>query len=140
MYKRQPDFNAEILRTSSSNGMAYSDRDDDGLRRLIYYLPVQDYPWKIVIEVPFSSVLVQTTKLSYPLTLLLLAVGAIGIVFLLAISSRMTLPLGLLAAATEKITEGNLADPVDIDGPDEVGRLGEAFERCLLYTSPSPRD
>ena len=125
----QPDFNAEILRTSSSNGMAYSDRDDDGLRRLIYYLPVQDYPWKIVIEVPFSSVLVQTTKLSYPLTLLLLAVGAIGIVFLLAISSRMTLPLGLLAAATEKITEGNLADPVDIDGPDEVGRLGEAFER-----------
>ena len=125
----QPDFNAEILRTSSSNGMAYSDRDDDGLRRLIYYLPVQDYPWKIVIEVPFSSVLVQTTKLSTPLTLLLLAVGAIGIVFLLAISSRMTLPLGLLAAATEKITEGNLADPVDIDGPDEVGRLGEAFER-----------
>ncbi len=125
----QPDFKAETLTTSSSTGLAYSDRDDDGLRRLIYYLPVKDYPWKIVIEVPYSSVLVQTTEISGPLTLLLLAVGAIGILLLLAISSRLTLPLGLLAAATEKITEGNLSDTVDIDGPDEVGRLGEAFER-----------
>ena len=125
----QPDLTAEILTISSSNGRAYRDRDNDGLSSLIYYLPVDDYPWKIVIVVPQSAVLFQATKISYPLTLLLLSVGAIGIVFLLAISRRLTLPLGLLAAATEKITAGNLADPVDIGGPDEVGRLGEAFER-----------
>ena len=125
----QPDVNAETLTTSLSNGRAYRDRDEAGLSRLIYYLPVEDYSWKIVIVVPFSAVLVQTTKILGPFTLLLLAVGAIAIVFLLAISRRLTLPLGLLATATEKITAGHLADPVDIDGPDEVGRLGEAFER-----------
>ena len=128
----KPDLNAESIENLKSKGVTYRDRNKEGLTRFTFYLPVEEYPWKIIIVVPLSAVLVQATEISFPLTLLLLVFGVIGLVVLLAISRRLTLPLGLLASASEKISEGNLSESVAIEGPDEVGRLGEAFERMRI--------
>ena len=123
---------ADELSTTSLNGHAYEDQAADGSTRLVYYLPVEANSWNVVIEVPRSAVLTQAAQISAEIALLLLAGGALGIVFLLMISRRLTRPLGALAAATEKITAGKLGEPVLISGADEVGRLGEAFERMRV--------
>ena len=128
----RPATDADELSTTSPNGHAYEDRAADGSTRLVYYLPVEGYPWNVVIVVPGSAVLTQAAQISFPLALLLLAGGALGIVFLLMISRRLTRPLGALAAATEQIIAGKLGEPVLISGADEVGRLGEAFERMRV--------
>ena len=128
----QPASDVEALPTSSLGSHAYEDRAADGSTRLVYYLPVGEYPWNVVIIVPDSAVWTQATQISFPLALMLLAGGALGIIFLLMISQRLTRPLGALAAATEQITAGELGNPVLISGADEVGRLGEAFERMRV--------
>ncbi len=128
----RPASDAQALPTTSVSGHAYQDQASDGSGRLVYYLPVEGHPWNVVIVVPVSAVLTQATRISFPLALLLLAGGVLGIVFLLMISRHLTRPLGALATATEQITAGKLDEPVRISGADEVGRLGEAFERMRV--------
>ncbi|MBI2873620.1 MAG: sensor N-terminal transmembrane domain-containing protein [Firmicutes bacterium] len=58
--------------------------------------------------------------------------GASGIIVMLAtigIGQYLTAPLGRLTRAAERLGAGNLAERVDIRRRNEVGRLGEAFNR-----------
>ncbi len=128
----RPATDVEELPTTSPNSRAYQERSVDGTAQLVYRLSVEGHPWNVVIEVPVSMVMKQATEISFPHVRLLVAVGALGIVFLLMISRRLTRPLGALAAATEQIIAGRLGEPVLISGADEVGRLGEAFERMRV--------
>jgi len=119
----------EILETAVANGMAYRDRAPGNTRQLVYYLPVDGFPWAIAILTPNEVVLAQATQITTPLIGLLIAVGVLGTAAILLLTSRITSPLETLARATATIAQGDFNRPVKVEGDDEVGRLGVAFER-----------
>ena len=65
---------------------------------------------------------------------------AITTVFAFFLSSRITKPLRKLRTQALKVSKGDYAQVVPVNSRDEIGELSRAFNTCLLYTSPSPRD
>ncbi|MBS3907090.1 MAG: HAMP domain-containing protein [Syntrophaceae bacterium] len=74
--------------------------------------------------------------------ILIVALGVIGIGFLFTlIFTRILLkPIDDLASATEKITEGNLSQTVQIRSRDEIGDLARAFNQMTLQLKDSRND
>jgi len=115
--------------TTVLRGWAYESRNPrDNTRQLIYYLPVEGYPWAVVIRLPHEVVLAQATQVATPLLLLQALLGG-GLVIVIPLVTRwLTRPLTHLAAAADRIAEGDLTQPVRVPGNDEVARVGDAFE------------
>jgi PAS domain S-box-containing protein len=100
----------------------------DNTRELVYYLPVEGYPWAVVIRLPYEVVLEQATQIATPLLFLQILLGG-GLVIVIPLFTRwLTRPLTQLATAADRIAEGELAQPVRVLGDDEVARVGDAFE------------
>lgn len=110
-------------------GWAYESLSpEDNTRELVYYLPVEGYPWAVVIRLPYEVVLEQATQIATPLLLLQVLLGG-GLVIIIPLVTRwLTLPLTQLAVAADRIAEGDLTQPVQVPGDDEVARVGDAFE------------
>jgi len=110
-------------------GWAYESLNSrDNTRELVFYLPVEGYPWAIVVRLPYKVVLEQATQIATPLLLLQTLLGG-GLVIIIPLFTRwLTRPLTQLAAAADRIAEGELSQPVRVPGDDEVGRVGDAFE------------
>lgn len=110
-------------------GWAYESRNPmDNTRQLVYYLPVEGYPWAVVIRLPYEVVLEQATQVATPLLILQILLGGGLVVVIPLATSWLTRPLKQLAAAADHIAEGDLTRPVHVPGSDEVARVGDAFE------------
>ena len=84
----------------------------------------------VVLAIPQSSVAAAAAGELVPR--LLLAGGAAllaAMLLVLLVSRSLTRPLGQLAAAAEDIAAGHYSRRVGIRGPDEIGKLGAAFDR-----------
>jgi PAS domain S-box-containing protein len=110
-------------------GCAYESRSpENATRELVYYLDVEGYPWAVVIRLPYEVVLEQATQIATPLILLQFLLGG-GLVIVIPLVTRLvTRPLTQLAAAADRIAEGDLTRAVQVPGDDEVARVGDAFE------------
>jgi PAS domain S-box-containing protein len=113
-----------------SNGQAYESRNPrDNTRQLVYYLPVEGYPsWAVVIRLPYEVVLEQTRQIATPLLFIQVLLGGVLVVVIPLVTGWLTRPLKQLAAAAGRIAEGDLKQPVQVSGNDEVAQVGEAFE------------
>ncbi len=128
-----PTFSLETLATPVETGLpeatAYEDKDFAGRRRLVLYYPAPGHDWSVVVTVPNSWVLTVATQISQPIVLILLLIGLIGLLLVSLIATQVTRPAEALALAAQRISEGRLDLPVVIEGEDEIGRAGLAFER-----------
>jgi len=102
----------------------------DNTRQLVYYLPMKEYgyPWAVVIRLPYEVALEQATQIAAPLLFLQVLLGGGLVVVIPFVTSWLTRPLTQLAAAADRIAEGDLTQPVGVPGDDEVARVGDAFE------------
>lgn len=115
--------------SSMPPGWAYESRNPkDNTRQLVYYLPVEGYTWAVVIRLPYEVVLEQATKVATPLLLLQALLGGGLVIIIPLVTSWLTRPLQQLATAAGRIAEGDLTQPVQVPGSDEVARVGDAFE------------
>ncbi len=127
------DTNSTRRRTfDTPQGEAYEDYDLADQRQLVYYLPVQGYPWATVVTVPHEVILAQAAQISTPLVILLALMGVIASAILPLITARLTQPVQELARAASSIAHGELDSQVEVSGEDEVGRLGIAFEQMRI--------
>jgi len=124
---------------SALRGWAYESRDpQDNTRQLVYYLPVEGYPWGVIICLPYDMVLEQARQIATPLLGLQILLGGGLVVIISLVTNWVTQPLQQLAAAADRIAEGDLSHPVEIGGlsahgsQDEVARVGTAFEDMRL--------
>ncbi|MER3544710.1 MAG: hypothetical protein C4311_08935 [Chloroflexota bacterium] len=108
------------------------ERAAEGTRWLLVALDVPDHPWKVVIRMPYQVVLSLATQIVTPLLVLLVLAGGGAAVGVSLVSNRLTQPLRALSQAAVRIAQGDLQRPVEVRGEDEVGQLGEAFERMRL--------
>jgi PAS domain S-box-containing protein len=96
--------------------------------QLTYYLRAEGYPWTVVIRLPYEVVLDEARQIAKPL-LILQGLFGVGLVFgISSVTRRLTRPLERLAQAADRIAGGGLTEPLDVNGEDEVGRVGDAFE------------
>jgi two-component system sensor histidine kinase BaeS len=84
----------------------------------------------IVLAVPMNAV--ATAAAGELVGRLMLAAGAallVAMLLALLLSRSLTRPLSQLAGAAEDIAAGHYSRRVGISGPDEIGKLGSAFDR-----------
>jgi PAS domain S-box-containing protein len=101
----------------------------EGISEFVYYRPVLGKPWSVVITVPARFAQQQALNIALPL---------IGIISLLAIIAIFIFRYGLqsitsslqnLAVEADRMSRGQLDDPLEAGGEDEVGQLRRAFEQ-----------
>ena len=110
-------------------GHAYeSSSPEDNTRELVYYLDVEGYSWRIVIRLPYNVVLEQARQVATPLLLLQALLGGGLVIIIPLVTGWLTRPLTQLATAADRIAGGDLIQPVQVPGDDEVARVGHAFE------------
>jgi HAMP domain-containing protein len=56
----------------------------------------------------------------------------ITLLLLIALERLVFRPLELLERKAEEIAKGNVEEPIEIKGEDEIGRLAQTFERMRV--------
>jgi PAS domain S-box-containing protein len=107
----------------------YDDTAADGTRQLVYYQPVTGRPWAIVLTIPSQQAQQIALDIAMPLSLMIIFLALLALIFLRVGLRAVTNSLQSLAIEANRIADGNLDHPLQIEGVDEVGQLRHAFEQ-----------
>ena len=107
-------------------------RGPDGAERIVYWVTAPRSGWKVVLDVPYATLLTPVRALAWRLG----TVGGIGLLLLLGavglIAHRVAGPLRHLTVAAAELEAGQMTGgkltPL-LQRGDEVGDLGRAFTR-----------
>jgi len=117
----------KLVTTGQLGGGEY--RDEIGSFMVGAYIPVNKFGWGIIVQEPLASAYfelrrVETNSLLFVIIGIILT-ALVGIFFARSIER----PIKELTAGTEAIAKGELHWHVDVDSPDEIGRLAQAFNQ-----------
>ena len=110
----------------------YDDTAPDGTRQMVYYQPVAGRAWAIVLAVPAQETQKLALEIALPLSLMLVGLALFALVTLRVGLRVVTRSLQNLASEANRIARGQLDRPLQVEGEDEVGQLGRAFEQMRL--------
>jgi signal transduction histidine kinase len=99
--------------------------------------PIPGTPLLVTTERPMKSILARplaTIRLLVAISILLAVAGSLAVWIL---SRRVVRPLGDLTRAAEAIAHGRYSQRVVVNGNDEIGRLGAAFNRMAAEVQSS---
>ena len=112
---------------SFSNGTA-----PDGTRQLVDYQPVEGGPWAIVLTIPASDIQQLALNIALPMFVMILVLAILALVFLHVGLRVITGSLQNLAFEANRIAQGSLDHPLQVEGVDEIGQLRRAFEQMRI--------
>jgi len=110
----------------------YDDTASDGTRQMVYYQPVAGRAWSIVLTVPAQESQQLALEIALPLSVMLVILAMFALVILRVGLRVVTRSLQNLASEADRIAQGQLDRPLQIEGEDEVGQLGRAFEQMRV--------
>ncbi len=96
---------------------------------LVYYRPIEGKSWSVIISVPSQFAQQQAINIALPL---------LGIISILSIAAIFIFRFGLQSLSTslqelslqaDRISKGQLDDPLPPNSEDEIGQLKRAFEQ-----------
>jgi signal transduction histidine kinase len=111
----------------------------DGDRRMAREAAIDGTPWVFVLEEPLSSVYARPRATVTRLALLSIALMALGAALSWFISRSITRPLNSLTVAAEALAKGDYERRVNVQGRDEIARLGGAFNQMATEIAESRR-
>ena len=117
---------------SDADGTVFETLTPTGEHVLVYVHRVETMPLRVVLELPYVTVLEIARKTAGSLLLVQITFGILLGVAIPVLSSRITRPLNSLAQAANQIAAGNLKSEVHLTGEDEVAQLGDAFEQMRV--------
>ncbi len=112
-----------------SEPLFYDDTASDGTRQLVYYQPVVGRPWAVVLTVPAQQAQQLALNIAMPLSLMIVFLALVAMLSLRVGLRVVTGSLQSLADEANRIAQGNLDHPLQVNGVDEVGQLRRAFEQ-----------
>ena len=112
-----------------SGAIFYDDTAADGTRQLVYYQPVIGHPWAVVLSVPAQQAQQIALDIAMPLSLMIIFLSLAAMISLRVGLGAVTGSLQGLAIEANRIAEGDLDHPLQLEGEDEVGQLRRAFEQ-----------
>jgi len=104
----------------------------EGEHILAYVHHLDAIPLRVVLELPYVTVLETARKTAGPLLVVQLIFGLLMGAAIPILASRITGPLNSLAQAANRMAQGNLQGRIEMDGDDEVAQLGATFEQMRL--------
>ena len=122
------DQNRIIAQSAETGGVAYEGLDAlSNTRQLVYYSPEAERNWTVVVVTPYEVVLTLAWRTWGPMIGVLAAatVGYMLVLFFMATNISQT--MNKLLQASERITTGDYSSNLEIEGEDEIGKLGHAF-------------
>ncbi len=116
----------------SDQSRFYDDTASDGTRQMVYYQPVEGRAWSIVLTVPAQETQQLALEIALPLSLMIFGLALFALVILRVGLRVVTRSLQNLASEADRIAQGQLDHPLQVEGEDEVGKLGRAFEQMRV--------
>jgi PAS domain S-box-containing protein len=116
----------------SDQSLFYDDTAPDGTRQMVYYQPVTGRAWAIVLTVPAQRAQQLALEIALPLSAMLVILALFALISLRFGLRAVTRSLRKLAREADRIAQGQLDRPLQVEGEDEVGQLGRAFEKMRL--------
>lgn len=129
---RTLDSAASEVITGDGTGTLFETLTQEGEHVLAYVHQVETLPLKVVLELPYVTVLDAARKAAGSLLIVQITFGLLLSIAIPVLSSRITRPLNSLAQAANRISSGDLKGEVQIAGEDEVAQLGDAFEQMRV--------
>jgi PAS domain S-box-containing protein len=113
----------------SKDARFFNDTASDGTRQLVYYQPVRGRPWAVVFTVPAQQVQQLALNIAMPLSIMIILLALLALISLRVGLRVVTRSLQTLAVEADRIAQGKLDHPLQVEGVDEVGQLRRAFEQ-----------
>jgi PAS domain S-box-containing protein len=116
----------------SDQPLFYDETASDGTRQMLYYQPVEGRAWAIVLTIPAQQTQQLALEIALPLSVMLVILALFALVILRVGLRAVTRSLQKLASEADRIAQGQLDRPLQVEGEDEVGQLGRAFEQMRV--------
>jgi signal transduction histidine kinase len=118
---------------SCHEGKGFRERE----REVIAFAPLAAAPWGVSIRQAESEVMAPGFAMERRLLIIGSLTIPMALFFAWGVARSVTKPLAVLTRASEKITAGNLQEPIPSLGVDEIGALGQSLDqmRMTLQTS-----
>jgi two-component system phosphate regulon sensor histidine kinase PhoR len=113
---------------TSLEGISFDGLDPDGTRSMMFYQPVWGRPWAVIVSVPVQEAQQLALQIAAPLLIMIIILFLIAALVLRFSLRTVTASLQNLALETNRISSGQLDQPLAVNGNDEVGQLRHAFE------------
>jgi PAS domain S-box-containing protein len=114
-------------------------RDQNGRAHLGAVATIRATPWAVWVEFPRAAIVAPARAFLVRMTALAVIFLFIGATLVWIQTRRVTTPLRELAKAAEEVAAGDYSRRVSVTGPDELGRLGEAFNMMAGQTGEAYR-
>ena len=125
--KTSPTFADLLPKTSATAGT--QEYDAAGVPMLAAYAPVGDLGVWTVVQIPKARAFEAARQVILRSLIIAGAVLLVAILLILFFASSITKPLIVLSRATEQIGSGRFDVKIPVFGRDEIGALGERFNR-----------
>ena len=120
---------AEQLARIRANERTFQAAIDGGQESLYAWDTLEAVPWAVVIQIPMAALLEPVYRVAGQMTLTYLIIALTTGLILSALWRRTVLRLRRLTVAADRWSSGDLAHRSGLQGGDEVGRVGSAFDR-----------
>jgi len=101
----------------------------DGESELIYFHPVKGKPWSVIVTVPSRFIQQQAVNIALPLLGIITILVFIAVIIFRYSLRSVTSSLEDLALQANRMARGELDQPLELVGEDEIGQLRLAFEK-----------
>ena len=120
-----------------NNGRAYSyvAESESGNKEYITYAPIKvgktTFPWSIALVIPMDKVEAQANAIAKNSMMVSVVAILILLVILFVLAGVISKPILKTAGYTNKVSEGDLDAPLEINQKDEIGRMADSLRAMV---------
>ena len=137
-FSRLPQVRAALSgSTRTAGSAATTGRSRQGTKVLSAFQRVATPGWRVFVEEPLSEAYAPLESALVRTALLLVAFLALAMVTSIVLARRMVRPIKSMQIAAARVGEGELEHRIAVGSNDELGKLGEEFNRMAARLQDS---
>ncbi len=131
----------EFVKVANEQGEGHMDYEwpksgktgDPADPKIAYVKLIPEWGWVIGTGVYVDDIQHQINTTMISALLIVLVIIALSIFIAIALAGSIAKPLGAITAVAGRLAEGDISDNITMNRKDEIGVLGDAFERMIVY-------